>query len=155
MHSNTTRRTPGPDYARDDAAGFTILETVIALFIALVVGFGAISLFLFSANFNSGASDRARALALAQQTMEAQRSKTFDTLAIGDTTQSVNLGSTAAGVSDKRTFSVRTQVEYDTAVTGNKQKIVTVTVTPAAAGRWSGGAVMLKMLRTTDVVGNL
>jgi Tfp pilus assembly protein PilW len=30
------------------AAGFTILETVIALFVALVVGFGAISLFLFA-----------------------------------------------------------------------------------------------------------
>jgi Tfp pilus assembly protein PilV len=155
MHSNKNRRTTAPQSAHGAAAGFTIIETVIALCIMLVVGFGAVSLFLFSANFNSGASDRARALALAQQTMEAQRSKTFDTLAIADTTQTVDLGSTAASVSDRRTFNLRTKVEYDTAVTGNKQKIVTITVTPANAGRWTGGPVVLRMLRTTDLIGSL
>lgn len=153
MHSNTTRRTQSR--ARGAEQGFTILETVIALFVALVVGFGAISLFLFAANFNSGATDRARALALAQQMIEQQRAKPFDGLALGNTTESVNLGSAAAGVSDRRTFIVNTRIQNDPGVGGNKQKIVTVSVTPASAGRWTGGAVVLRMLRATDVVGSL
>ncbi len=55
-----------PPRGRRAEAGFTIIETVIALFVAMVIGFGAISLFLFSTTYNAGASDRARALALAR-----------------------------------------------------------------------------------------
>lgn len=136
--------------------GFTILETVIALSVAMVVGFGAVSLFLFSANFNSGAADRARALAIAQQRIENLRALAYDNAAlnISDTTQQVDVGSTNPGESDRRTFSVRTKIEYDTAVSNNRQKIITITVTPAAAGRWSGGGVVLRMLRSSDVVGS-
>lgn len=155
MQSNTPKELRSPRRERGAGErGFTILETVIALFVALVVGFGAISLFLFAANFNAGASDRARSLALAQQKMEEQRSKPFNTLAVGETTQTINLGYTDARA-DRRTFIVNTRVENDPAVAASKQKIVTVTVTPAAAGRWTGGSVVLRMLRATDVVGGL
>ncbi|HEX8286266.1 MAG TPA: hypothetical protein VF588_23090 [Pyrinomonadaceae bacterium] len=136
------------------AGGFTILETVIALFIAMVVGFGAISLFLFSTSFNAGASDRARALALAQERMETHRATAFDSLASGTTNESVNLGSTAAGKSDRRTFKVQTKIQDDADVPGSKQKVITVTVTPEeVGGRWTGGGVTLVMLRASDDVG--
>lgn len=136
-------------------SGFTILETVIALFIALVIGFGAISLFLFSANFNAGAGDRARATALAQQTMEEYRAKTYSTLANGTTNSTVNLGSATAGKSDRRTFTVTKKVEdgMTTNPTG-RQKKITVTVTPEANGRWTGGGVTLVMLRASNVAGD-
>src|SRR5205085_8196105 len=58
-------------------SGFTIIETVIAMCIAMVVGFGAISLFLFAIGYNAGASDRARALALAQQRIEILRATAY------------------------------------------------------------------------------
>lgn len=139
------------------AAGFTILETVIALFVTMMVGLGAVSLFVFSTNFNSGAADRARALALAQQRLEAMRAQAYThaSLAVGDTTETVQLGSASAGQSDLRAFKVRTQIEYDAAVSNNRQKVITVTVTPAEAGRWTGGAVVLKLLRSSNAVGDL
>jgi Tfp pilus assembly protein PilV len=139
--------------ARADS-GFTILETVIALFIAMVIGFGAISLFLFSTSFNAGASDRARALALAQQLMEEYRAKSYSTLTNGTTNTSVSLGSTAAGEADRRTFAVIKKIENGatTNPTG-RQKKITVTVTPETNGRWTGGGVTLVMLRASDVAG--
>lgn len=136
------------------APGFTILETVIALFVAMVIGFGAISLFLFSANFNAGASDRARGLAHAQKLMEQYRAKPFADLAVADATTSVPLGSTAAGESDRRTFTVREKVE-DVSGFGSRLRKITVTVTPVAVGkRWTGGAVTLVLLRASDTLGD-
>ena len=136
--------------AAGGSRGFTLLETVIALFVALVVGFGAISLFLFSVNYNAGASDRARALAIAQQRIETLRSATYGSLANGDTTVTVNSGSTTAGEADRRTFSVRTQIENTSGVNDSRQKTITVTVTPVAVGgRPSIGAVMLRTYRSS------
>lgn len=139
-------------------AGFTILETVIALFVMLVVGFGAVGLFLFSASFNAGASDRARALAIAQETMEELRAKSFsDTaLAAGTTTTTVERGSTNANETDLRRFTIMKKIENDgTTSPANRQKKITVTVTPAAVGgRFTPGAVTMLMLRSSDTLGS-
>jgi Tfp pilus assembly protein PilV len=147
-------RAPRP---RNAEAGFTILETVIALFVALVVGFGAIGLFLFSASFNAGASDRARALAIAQETMEELRAKSFtdSTLAAGTTTTPVTRGSSAADEADLRSFTVVKKVEnISTTNPADREKKITVTVTPVALeGRFSPGGVTLLMVRTSDTIG--
>ncbi|MCA1618154.1 MAG: hypothetical protein LC795_02325 [Acidobacteria bacterium] len=146
--------TQRPDRQRAEG-GFTILETVIALFIAMVIGFGAISLFLFSANFNAGASDRARALALAQERMETHRATPFAGLAAGTTNEEVNVGSTEAGKSDRRTFRVTTRIQVDAGVPDSRQKVVEVTVTPKEVGtRWTGGGVTLVLLRASDEIGD-
>lgn len=158
MRLHSPRQSRRPSRTPRAEAGFTILETVIALFVALVVGFGAIALFLFSTNFNAGASDRARALAVAQETMEELRSREFSdaALAAGDTTVTVTRGSTDTGEADERSFTVRTQIVNDgTTTPANRQKRVTVTVTPAVSGnRFSPGGVTLLMVRTSDTVGN-
>lgn len=155
LNQRQTRR-PAPG-ARAEA-GFTILETVIALFVALVVGFGAIGLFLFSASFNSGASDRARALAIAQETLEEVRAKSFSdaSLTAGTTSKSITRGSNATDQSDLRTFNVTTIIENDgTTSPANRQKKVTVSVTPAAVGgRFSPGSVTLLLVRTSDTTGS-
>jgi Tfp pilus assembly protein PilV len=144
--------------ARPQEAGFTILETVIALFVTLVVGFGAIGLFLFSANFNAGASDRARALAVAQEAMEELRSKSFTdgALAAGTITTTVTRGSNNANSADLRSFTVTKLVENDaTTAPASRQKKITVTVTPVnSGGRFNPGAVSLVMLRTSDTAGS-
>jgi Tfp pilus assembly protein PilV len=151
------RRRPAPGQA-PNAAGFTILETVIALCIMMVVGFGAVSFFFFSANYNSGASDRARSLALAQQRMEEYRAMPYSGIAARDTTEQVNVGSTQVGKSDMHTFQVKTKVEYqDTtaAIPNNKRPwLITITVTPQAGGRWTAGDVVLKMVRASDKSGS-
>ena len=57
--------------------GFTLLETVIALLLLLIVALGSASLFSFSVYNNSGGSDRAVALATAQQALEILRTAPF------------------------------------------------------------------------------
>jgi len=155
-HSQRETRRPAPGERGE--AGFTILETVIALCIALVVGFGAIGLFLFSASFNAGASDRARALSIAQETMEGLRAKKYTdaALAAGTTTTTVERGSDEEGAADLRRFTVTKVVENDNTTTpANMQKKITVTVTPTAVGgRLSAGGVTLLMLRASDLVGD-
>jgi Tfp pilus assembly protein PilV len=132
-----------------DEAGFTIIETVIALSITMIIGFGSISLFIFSVSYNAGASERARAGALAQQRIEALRATPYASLANGDVTEQVQIGSTTAGQSDLRTFTVRSQIEDAAGVSNARQKKITLTVTPAAAGRWSSGAVRLVTYRSS------
>lgn len=135
-------------------AGFTILETVIALFIALVVGFGAISLFLFAASFNAGASDRARALALAQERMEGWRAKDFSALAEGETNETATLGGTGATEADQRDFTVATKLVPDDSA-DPKQFTIEVTVTPVATGgRFTANGVMLTLVRASDEFGD-
>jgi Tfp pilus assembly protein PilV len=153
MKAQSQRQTRRPAKAARAEAGFTILETVIALFVALVVGFGAIGLFLFSASFNAGASDRARALSIAQEMMEQVRAKDYEDLAAGTTTETVERGDTYQ--SDLRSFTVETEVEDDnTTSPANMQKKITVTVTPVAAGgRFSPGGVTVLMLRASDDIG--
>ncbi|MFN2497481.1 MAG: prepilin-type N-terminal cleavage/methylation domain-containing protein [Pyrinomonadaceae bacterium] len=59
--------------------GFTLLETVIALLLMLIVALGSASLFSFSIYNNSGGSDRAVAVATAQQAFEILRTAPFST----------------------------------------------------------------------------
>jgi Tfp pilus assembly protein PilV len=136
--------------------GFSILETVIALVIMLVIGFGAISLFLFSISYNAGASDRAHAFALAQQRIETLRSTTYANLTSATATANtgqVNVGSTTAGESDRRTFNVTTTIADQASATNSRLKVITVTVTPVNAGRWSSGSVTLKIYRASITMG--
>ncbi len=157
MRLSATKRIDARAARPRGAAGFTILETVIALSMMTVVGFGAISLFLFAANYNAGASDRARALALAQQRLEEFRVKPYAAIAAQDATVPVVLGSAAANKSDEHTFFVNTKVAYYYTTAGvpndHRPWLVTVTVTPQAAGRWSAGAVRLVMVRASDKTG--
>jgi Tfp pilus assembly protein PilV len=133
--------------------GFTILETVVALLIMMFVGFGAVSMFVFSINYNSGAADRARALALAQQRMEIMRGTDYNSLSTvaASLPTSENVGSPNAPDNDQRTFNVTTTVADDPNVQNSRQKVISVTVTPANAGRWSSGAVTLRCLRSQNI----
>ena len=138
------------------AGGFTIIETVIAMCIMMIAGFGAISLFLFSVSYNSGASDRARSLAIAQERMERLRSADYGdlgTVAAGaDFNGDVTTGSGNAGEADGHTFAVKTTVEDDPNVGNAMQKRITVSVMPAVSGGWAG-AVSLRVSRSQNTLG--
>jgi prepilin-type N-terminal cleavage/methylation domain-containing protein len=156
MKKRTGLRRPSAAEAGGER-GFTLIETSIAILIMMVAGFGAISLFLFSINFGAGAADRARAFAVAQQRMELMRNTPFNnltaTLATANT-GTVTVGSAANG--DQRTFNITTTIVDDTAarLTASRRKIITITVTPPAAGRWSSGPVVLKTYRASGAQGN-
>jgi len=117
--------------------GFTLLETVIALVLMLIVALGSASLFSFSIYNNSGGSDRALSLAIAQQAMEALRGATFN----GTTTDArLNAGTVIqSGVirGDNRSFTVTRQV-VDNSTT---LKSITISVrSDSIVNGWASGA---------------
>lgn len=154
MKPHSQRQTGRPAEPAPAEAGFTLLETVIALFVTLVVGFGAIGLFLFSTSFNAGASDRARALAVAQEKMEQLRAQSYDTLVAGTDTETMVSGE--ANYSDLHTFVIETKIEDDaTTSPSNRQKRITVNVSPEnTGGRFNPGSVSVLMLRASDDIGD-
>jgi Tfp pilus assembly protein PilV len=138
-------RTVARSHAGTGERGFTMIETVVALVVMMIVGLSVASLFVYATRNNSGAADRAVALAVAQQRMERLRSVSFDdaSLAAGTTNVTVlNAG---------RSYSVQTVV-CDAAACGGSStlKKITIQVTPMSAGElWSSNAVVLISLRAS------
>jgi prepilin-type N-terminal cleavage/methylation domain-containing protein len=148
--------------------GFTLVETAIALVIMLVMALGAASLFAYSVYNNSGGSDRAQTLAIAQQALERLRHAKFS---LSGTDAVLNGGIKAAEIVKRggqnpqnlqdptaRTFRINTTIDDNPSTSAldinpnSTLKSITVTVTPIGAGqRWatgSGGAVTIMTLRS-------
>lgn len=141
----------GPIEARVDCAssvsesGFTLIEAIIALLLMLIVALGSASLFSFSIYNNSGGSDRATSLAIAQQALESLRSAQFNA-----TTTDASLvgGTTVQTVAvEGRTFQMTRTIDDVPATTApdvdatTNLKGITVTVVPQSIGRgWAFGA---------------
>lgn len=144
-----------PQLSRDKAsrgeAGFSLVELTISLVVMMVAGLAVASLFFYSIQNNVGGSERALAMALAQQQMEQLRSVRFDdaTLSAGTTTfPSVR--------SDGRTYTVVRAVTNETNSDGSLKQLkkITITVTPqAAGGTWIRTPVVLVALRSTTAPG--
>lgn len=136
--------------------GFSLLEATIALLLMLVVALGSASLFSFSIYNNSGGSDRATSLAIAQQALEISRSAQFNSTT---TDEWLDGGSRVEEVvRDERRFTVTRFIDDDPAtpapdVNPNTYlKGITITVVPRSIGRgWAfgaGGTVNLYTLRS-------
>jgi len=139
-----------------EEGGFTLIETCISLLIMMIAGLGVVTMFTFAVTYNQGASDRARAFAVAQQQMEVIRS-----MAYADLTQafaaanSVAVEQGTAG-SDVRRFDVAVTITDELVVSGTaRRKSINVTVTPQATAddRWSSGAVTLVTQRASNEMG--
>ena len=118
-----------------EQSGFTLLEAVIALLIMLIVALGSASLFSFSIYNNSGGTDRATSLAIAQQALERLRSAQFNST----TTDAVLNGGTTPQtgiVRDGRQFTLTVAVDDNPSTqaidvnTATNLKGITVTVVP-------------------------
>jgi Tfp pilus assembly protein PilV len=133
-------------HSEADQLGFSLLEAVIALLLMLIVALGSASLFSFSIYNNSGGSDRATSIAIAQQALELLRSAQFNATT---TDPSLNGGTTiqAGVVRSGRTFTLTRTIDdipstaaVDISPTTNL-KGITVTVVPQSIGRgWARGA---------------
>ncbi|HYJ85206.1 MAG TPA: hypothetical protein VEW46_04060 [Pyrinomonadaceae bacterium] len=128
-----------------DEFGFTLLEAIIALLLMLIVALGSASLFSFSIYNNSGGSDRATSLAIAQQALEGLRSARFN-----ETTTDASLvgGTNVQTVAvEGRTFRMTRTIddrpstpELDVQANTNL-KGITIAVVPQSITRgWASGA---------------
>lgn len=130
------------------SAGFTMIETCIGMLIMFIAVLGSVSLFAYSIQNNSGATDREMAMAVAQKQMEQLRSVSFTDASLADTGGNyVNSTLTRAG----RAYSVSTRIVDSNVVEGAPTiKTITIQVNPTGSNL---GAVTLRALRTTNLDG--
>jgi len=161
---------------RSGELGFTMIETMIALVVMMIVGLGAASLFFFAAQNNMGANDRELAMAVAQKRMEWLRSIPLNTNTMstayaypdGGLAATQASGVVETTVSAGRTYQVTTIIsdvdtDADTAAASAAMpatvKIITVKVQPTGSGPgWSQansvfGSVWLTTQRSLNQFG--
>ena len=132
-------------------SGFSLLETSIALLVMMVGALACSSLFVFSLQNNVGGSERALAMAVAQQQLEQIRSVSFEdtTLTAGTATATVRSG--------ERNYTVQRTVADETNSDGSAKQLkrITITVTPQTAGPdWMRTPVVLVSQRSTLATGS-
>lgn len=130
--------------------GFTLIETTIASLVMLVGALACSSLFVFSVQNNIGGSERALAMAVAQQQLEQIRSVKYtdSTLNAGTTTTTVRNG--------ERNYTVQRAVVSQTNSDGTAQNLkrITITVTPQSGQSWMRTSVVLVTFRSTPNSGS-
>lgn len=130
--------------------GFTLIETTIASLVMLVGALGCASLFVFSLQNNVGGSERALAMAVAQQQLEQIRSVEYAdaSLNVGTTTSSVRNG--------ERPYTVQRTVVLETNSGGSAKNLkkITITVTPQTGQTWMRSSVVLVTFRSAITNGS-
>lgn len=114
--------------------GFTLIETSIAMVIMMVAGLAAVSLFAYAIQYNSGAQDRAAAVAIAQKRMEELRKAPFTDTILNSPRATETV--TAAG----RRYTVETTI-CSTSACGGSSKLKKITVNVRPLGGSSSWAV--------------
>ncbi|HUS12471.1 MAG TPA: hypothetical protein VMZ30_18530, partial [Pyrinomonadaceae bacterium] len=129
-----------------DELGFSLLEAVISLLLMTIVALGSASLFSYSIYNNSGASDRATSIAIAQEALERLRSFQFNSTTtdgrlVGGTTPEPDI------IRGGRAFDLTKTIDDDPATDGvqvnaaTNLKTITITVVPQRTGTgWARGA---------------
>ena len=130
--------------------GFTLMETSIAMVVMMVGALGIASLFVFSTRNNIGGSERALAMAVAQQQLEQIRSVSYEdtTLDVGTVTSTVR--------NAEQNYTVERTVAQETNEDGSPKQLkkITIRVTPQVGGpSWLNTTVVLVSLRSTLTTG--
>ncbi|HKP35580.1 MAG TPA: prepilin-type N-terminal cleavage/methylation domain-containing protein [Pyrinomonadaceae bacterium] len=127
-------------------AGFTLLETSIAMVLLAVVGLGIASVFFFAAKNNVTASDRELSMAVAQQQMEQFRNVAFSDASLAAT---ATAGTSATVIRAGRRYQVLTTIVNSNVIDGTaRTKTITIRVTP-----WSDGSSVSQTV--TSVFGSV
>jgi prepilin-type N-terminal cleavage/methylation domain-containing protein len=144
--------------AHSSEAGFTLLETSIAMVLLAIAGLGVAACFFFAARNNSSARDRELSMAVAQQTMEQFRNASFSDAALNATaTDGVSTTTTRGG----RQYLVQTTITDTNVQNGTaRTKTIQVRVSPwSDSERWARnittvfGSVTIVSQRTAPNVG--
>lgn len=135
-------------FTGERCAGFTILETCIAMLIMFIAVLGSVSIFAYSIHNNSGASDRELAMAVAQKQMEQLRNVNFTDASL-DQTDGGGVASTLTRAG--RSYRVATTIVHSNVVDGEPTvKTITIQVNPTGSAL---GAVTLRAVRTSNLLG--
>ena len=131
--------------------GFTLMETSIAMVVMMVGALGIASLFVFSTQNNIGGSERALAMAVAQQQLEQIRSVSYEdtTLDVGTVTSTVR--------NAEQNYTVERTRAQETNEDGSAKQLkkITIRVTPQVGGpNWLNTTVVLVSLRSTLTTGS-
>ena len=112
-------------------AGFTLLETCIAMVLLAIAGLGVASCFFYAARNNSSARDRELAMAVAQQQMEQYRNASFADTAL-NATGAVSTTIIRAG----RRYQVQTTITDSNVQNGTaRTKTIQIRVNPMSASQ--------------------
>ena len=142
--------------AHSNEAGFTLLETSIAMVLLAVAGLGVAACFFFAARNNSSARDRELSMAVAQQAMEQYKNASYTDAALnatGETSTTITRGG--------RRYIVRTTITDTNVQNGTaRTKTIQVRVIPwSDSERWARnistvfGSVTIISQRTSPAVG--
>jgi prepilin-type N-terminal cleavage/methylation domain-containing protein len=141
---------------RHSEAGFTLLETSIAMVLLAIAGLGVAACFFYAARNNSSARDRELSMAVAQQQMEQFRNASF-----ADAQLTATAGVTNTITRGGRRYVVQTVITDTNVQNGTaRTKTIQVRVTPWSDGqRWARevtsvfGSVTIISQRTAPNVG--
>lgn len=123
-----------------NAKGFTLVETSIAIVILTIALLGVASVFLYSSRYNSGATDRAVALGIAQQQMERLRNVPFTSTELTATTGTTTTVSNA---------SLQYTVVLTITDTSPTRKTITIQVSPQKpSSTWSQSPITITTQRS-------
>ena len=130
--------------------GFTLMETSIAMVVMMVGALGVASLFVFSTQNNIGGSERALAMAVAQQQLEQIRSISYEdtTLDVGTVTSTVRTA--------EQNYTVERTIAQETNPNGSDKQLkrITIRVTPQVGGpAWLNTTVVLVSFRSILTTG--
>ena len=141
---------------RSSEAGFTLLETSIAMVLLAIAGLGVAACFFYAARNNSSARDRELSMAVAQQAMEQFKNASFTDAALTATGE-VSSTITRAG----RRYVVQTTITDTNVQNGTaRTKTIQVRVVPwSDSQQWARnttsvfGSVTIISQRTAPTVG--
>ena len=127
-------------------AGFTLLETSIAMVLLAIAGLGVAACFFYAARNNSSARDRELSMAVAQQQMEQFRNVAFTD---GALTATAANGVTSTTTRAGRTYRVLTTITDTNVQAGTaRTKTIQIRVTP-----WSDSETYAR--NTTSIFGSV
>jgi len=123
-----------------------LVETSVALVVLMIGGLGIAAVFAYAIRTNTGARDRAAAIAVAQQQLEKLRNVPFDDPALTATLNPVTATVESAG----RNYEVRTTITDSTAT----MKMINLRVTPLnSSNPWGLSTVTVVAQRASFTVG--
>lgn len=144
--------------AHSNEAGFTLLETTIAMVLLAIAGLGVAACFFYAARNNSSARDRELAMAVAQQQMEQFRNASFGDATLAAT--SINGSSTTLTRAGRRYLVLTTITDTNLQNGTARTKTIQVRVTPwSDSETWARnitsvyGSVTIISQRTAATVG--
>ena len=128
-------------------AGFSLLETAVAMVVMMIGGLGIAAVFSYAVKNNTGSRDRATAIAIAQQEIERLRALPFNDVAL-TTTPALQAATTVNN--GGRNFSMRTTIVDTTA----SLKTIQIRVTPLTnSDLWATSSVQVTTERAAFTLG--